>query len=40
MIIVLLLAGIPFLYFFGKFSLSTIKLPKGCVHEDNKANSK
>jgi hypothetical protein len=27
-------------YFFGKFPLYTIKLPKGCVHEDSKTNSK
>jgi hypothetical protein len=29
-----------FLIFFGKFPLYTIKLPNGCVHEDNKTNSK
>jgi hypothetical protein len=28
------------LYFFGKFSLYTIKLQKGCVLEHNKANTK
>ena len=29
-----------YIYFFGKFSAYTIKLPKGCLYEDNRANSK